>query len=227
MTAILAPRRARTAATALESDLDAAPDVPGRRRIPELAAGILVIAVCALAALWWQASADQSTEVLAIRDSVGRGDVLTVDDLQVVGVSSVDQLATMAPAQAAAIVGRVARTDLAAGTLVNPELFSTGSLLEAGDALVGLSLDDGEYPSLRLAAGDVVTVVDTASVDSAGRPVALGGAVMAERATVVEVESVGVQGRLLVTVQVSEADAVRVASAAAAQQVRLIQVAEG
>lgn len=227
MTATLMPARARKGPELPEVDLDAAPNVAGRRRVPELAAGVLVIAVFALAALWWQASADRSTEVLAIRDTVERGHVIDVGDLQIVGVSSADHLAVMTPTEAAAVVGRVARTDLAGGTLVNLEMFSAGSLLEQGQALVGLSLDAGEYPTLRLAAGDVVSVVDTAMIDGAAGPQAPVGVVMARRATVIDVEAVGVQGRLLVTVQLSEGEAARVASAAAAQHVRLIQVAEG
>ncbi|MGE0138510.1 MAG: SAF domain-containing protein [Ilumatobacteraceae bacterium] len=227
MTATLTKPRDRNGSAPPAFDLDTAPTVPGRRRMPEIAAGVLVILVFALGALWWQASTTQRTEVLAVRASVERGHVMTVNDLQLVGIDSDDNLAVLRESDAAAIVGRVARTDLAAGALVTRELFSTSSLIGSGEGVVGLSLEAGQFPSLRMATGDVVSVVLTPSAsDPRGFDAASPANVLVARATVVEVEAVGVQGRLFVAVQVGEADAARVAAAASANRVRLIQVAE-
>ncbi|MCC6436842.1 MAG: hypothetical protein IT196_17550, partial [Acidimicrobiales bacterium] len=190
MNAMLSPPRARTSATPPAFDLDAAPTVAGRRRVPELATGVLVIVVFALGALWWQTSSSRQTEVLAVRETVQRGHVMTLADLQVVGVNSDDRLTVVPQTDAATIVGRVARTDLAAGTLVARELFSAGSLIEPGDGVVGLSLGAGEFPSLRLAPGDVVAVVNTAAGEAV-TPADEAGVVLVARATGVEVEAVG------------------------------------
>ena len=126
------------------------------------------------------------------------------------------------------IVGLVARTDLAVGTLVTGDQFSASSLIGSGEGVVGLSLEAGQFPSLSLAAGDAVAVVLT---PAASDPLALEGStpvtVLVGRAAVVEVSEVGVQGRLFVAIQVSEPDAARVAAAGSANRVRLIQVAEG
>lgn len=214
-----------------EAHFDLAPTKTGpagRRRLPEIAGGVLVVAVCALAALWWQASSTEQSPVLALRNAVERGQVVTVDDLQVVGIGTDDALAVLTEAEAALVIGRVSRTDLPAGALITAEQFSDGSLIAAGEGVVGLSLEPGQFPSLSLSAGDAVAVVLT---PAASDPRAFDGdtvqaAVLVDRATVVEVSQVGVQGHRFVAIQVGEDDAARVASAASANRVRLIQVAE-
>lgn len=226
MTATLRPPR-RPAVNPPTFDLDAPASGTGKRRAPEVVAGLLVILVFSLGALWWQTSSTEQVEVLALRSAVLRGHVMTVEDLQVVGISSDDDLTVMAATDAATIIGRVARTDMAAGALIAAEQFSAGSLIEPGDGVVGLSLEAGQFPSMSLAPGDVVAVVLTPGTIDATATKSAAGNVLVDRALVVEVESVGVQGRLFVAVQVDENEAASIASAASANQVRLIQVAEG
>jgi hypothetical protein len=76
-----------------------------------------------------------------------------------------------------------------------------------------------------VAAGDKVGVVLT---PAAGDPRSFGedvdAAMLVSEAVVVEVASVGVQDHLFLSIQVDEASAARVAAAAAADRVRLIQV---
>ncbi len=208
-------------------DLDAAPSVGRQRRLPEIAAGALVIVVCALAALWWQAASSDKQQVLALRGDVERGQVIAVEDLQVVGVDADSAVAVLAETESGSVVGRSARTALPAGTLVVESQFSEGSLLEPGDGVVGLSLDAGEFPSLSLAVGDQVGVVLTpAAGDPRSFETDVDAHVLVDRAIVVEVSPVGTQGGLLVSLQVREGDAARVAAAAAGDRVRLIQVFE-
>ena len=146
-------------------------------------------------------------------NAVERGQVITVDDLQVVGIGSDDQLALLADSQADLVVGRVARTDLPAGALITAEQFSDGSLITAGEGVVGLSLEPGQFPSLALSAGDVVAVVLT---PASGDPRAFAddtveASVLVERATVAEVSAIGVQGHLFVAIPGwRESDAARV-----------------
>lgn len=212
------------------SDFDLAPTKGkgGRRRLPEAIAGALVVIVCALGVLWWQAAATEQTPVLALRNQVQRGHVITLDDLHVVGIGTESQVAVLGADQAGLVVGRVARTDLPAGALITAEQFSDGSLITSGEGVVGLALEPGQFPSLALSAGDAVAVVLT---PTAGDPRGfdadtIEGAVLVDHATVVEVSQVGVQGYLFIAIQVSEQDAARVAAAASANRVRLIQVAE-
>lgn len=207
--------------------LGAAPIHSTKRRLPEMAAGVLLVAVCAMAALWWQASSTERQPVLALRNDVERGQIIELDDLQVVSIESDQPIEVLADTHAAAIIGRVARTDLGAGSLITLSQFSDSSALGLGEGVVGMALDAGQFPSLSLSPGDVVAVVLT---PSPGDPRAFDdnveATVLVERATVVEVAQVGVQGRLFVSVQVGEDDAARVAAAAATNRVRLIQVSE-
>ncbi len=208
-------------------NLGAAPDHTRKRRLPEMAAGLLLVAVCALGALWWQASSTERQPVLALRNAVERGEVIQLDDLQVVSIDTDQPIAVLADTRSAEIIGRVARTDLAAGSLVTPQQFSTSSTLGLGQGVVGMALEAGQFPSLSLSPGDAVSVVLT---QSPGDPRALDddveATVLVHRATVVEVAQVGVQGGLFISIQVGEGDAARVASAAATNRVRLIQVSE-
>lgn len=229
MTTMLKDRPSAKGATDPRFDLAPSGTSDGRRHLPEVAAGALVVLVFALGVLWWQASSTDQEPVLAMRNAVERGQTVTIDDLQIVNIATSDSLAVLTEAQAGLVIGRVARTDLAAGTLIGAEQFSDGSLLADGEGVVGLSLQPGQVPSLSLSPGDVVSVVRT---PTAGDPRAfdddsIAAAVLVERATVVEVSPIGVQGHVFVALQVGEPDAARVAVAASADRVRLIQVGEG
>ena len=208
-------------------NLGSVPNGARKRRLPEMAAGLLLVAVCALAALWWQTSSTDRQPVLALRASVERGQVIELADLQVVSIDTDQPIAVLADTDAVQVVGRVARTDLPAGTLVIPSQFSSGSTLGIDEGVVGMSLDAGQFPSLALSPGDAVAIVLT---PSPGDPRAFGdtieATVLVDRAEVVEVAQLGVQGALFVAVQVEEDEAARVAAAAATNRVRLIQVSE-
>ncbi len=206
-------------------DLAAAP-AARRRRIPEIAAGLLVIAVCAIAALWWQSSSTETESVLALRHPIERGQVLEVGDLQVVGIDTDAEVSVLADTESAQIVGQTARSDLPAGALVVPEQFAEGSLLESGQGVVGLLLEAGQFPTLSLSAGDTVGVVLTpAASDPRAFDESIETTLLVDEAIVAEVGEVGVQGRLFISIEVAESEAARVAAAASANRVRLIQVA--
>ena len=207
--------------------IGAPPDGHRKRRMPEMAGGLLLVVVCALGALWWQTSSTERQPVLALRNPIERGDLVQLDDLQIVSIDTDQAIAVLADTEAAQVVGRVARTDLAAGTLVTPDQFSSSSTLGVDDGVVGLALDPGQFPSLSLAPGDAVSVVLTPSPsDPRAFDEQQTANVLVDRATVVEVSQLGVQGGLFVSLQVDEANAGRIATAAATNRVRLIQVSE-
>lgn len=214
-------------ATVTEFDLET--PKTSRSRLPEVALGLLIVAVFGLASLWWFTSATEKIEVLALANTVGRGDVLEVEDLVVVSINTDDVLATIDRFGANRIVGRVALTDMATGTLVTLSQFAADDALEVGEGVVGLELDAGEMPTLRLLPGNTVSVVLTPRQgsteelrDGGARDV---GEVLVEAAVVVEAAPVGAQGRLFVALSMTEQQAQAVAVAASQQRVRLIQVA--
>ena len=193
---------------------------PGRRvRLPELAVGVLVVAGCALAAVLWQASSVERDPVLAVRDGIRRGEVLAADDVQVVYVSSDDPIGHLTEAQLGSVVGGVAATDLAAGTLLTADLVVEGGAVAAGEGVVGLALEPGQVPTGTLRPGDLVNVV--AGPDAA----ASGEALLAARAQVYAVEELPAEGRVFVSLGMDEAQANEVAAAAERGRVRLVLVA--
>ena len=193
---------------------------PGRRvRLPELALGIVVVAGCALAAVLWQASSVERDPVLAVRDGVRRGEVLTADDVQVVYVASDDPIGHLPEAQLEAVVGGVAGTDMAAGTLLTADLVVAGGAVTAGAGVVGLALEPGQVPTATLRPGDLVNVVAGPDAATAGE------SVLVERAEVYAVEDLPAEGRVFVSLGMDEARANDVAAAAERGRLRLVLVA--
>jgi hypothetical protein len=106
--------------------------------------------------------------------------------------------------------------DLSPGALISPGLIVERLEVGAGEALVGLALPPGGWPSASLRAGDTVMVVGTG--DASG--------VLVDRANVDSITPLGdaVSGTRLVTVAVAEAAAAEVAAAAASGEVVLVVV---
>jgi hypothetical protein len=213
--------------------------------MPELVVGVLVMTVFALGAVLWHLSAVDKSPALAVVGNVERGQTLSVTDVRVVYVSSDGALARLTEADLNSVVGRVALVDLGPGTLLTRSLVADRPALEAGDGIVGLSLEPGGYPAMGLSPGDLVNVVRTvdpadpisdSTVDpedtaadsgSSGQGTARDGAagdvVIASGATVVSVEELS-SDRLLVSILASEDDAVAVAARAGSGSLRLVQV---
>ncbi len=184
-------------------------------KVPQLAVGLLLSGLAALAFVLFNAATVQRTPVLALASDVQRGQVLEAADLQVVHVGTDDVVAWTPADRTDLLVGRAAVTDLAAGTLLTVDQVAAGSALTPGAGVVGLALAPGQYPTPRLAIGDLVSVVEVSDKL----------VVMVEAAEVVGIEPVGTQGQRFISLQTSEADATAVAQAAATGEVRLVLIA--
>ncbi len=203
----------RSAAT----DARATPPVAAvrRMRIPQLVVGVLLTAGAALGFVLFNAASVQRTPVLALADDIDRGHVLTVDDLQVVYVGTDDVLALTPADRSDLLVGRAAVLALPAGTLVTVDQLAEGRTLVPGAGVVGLALSPGQYPTPRLAIGDLVNVLEVSD----------GDRLLVEAAEVVEVELVGTQGQRFISVLAGEQQAATVAAASASGEVRLVLIA--
>jgi hypothetical protein len=200
-------------------DLELDPPRGARRiRVPELLVGAALVVGFALAAVLWQANATQRDPVLAVGRSVARGDVIEASDVRVVYVGSDQPLVTLSEAETSRVVGRVAVADLPAGTLLTAAHVTDPQTVEAGEGVVGLALDPGQFPAMQLAPGDVVNVVAPVEGDGEG--------VLAEAAVVFAVEDLGGPGRRFVSLRTSEEAANRVAAAAESGPVRLVLVGD-
>ncbi len=195
---------------------------PGRRvQVSQLVVAVFLVAVGALVAvvLFSQAAARQP--VLALANPVERGEVIGAEDLMVVYVATDDPISSLPAEAASGLVGLTAVTDLEAGTILTPAHFVSRSALDPGEGVVGLALAPGEYPTLRLAPGDVVDVVLTArgSSQPGGTPEVVGSAV------VFDVADLGSGGDRFVSLRMPAEAAAEIADAAAAGRVRLVLVA--
>lgn len=155
-----------------------APAGPKRRQrgiqIPQLLLSLLVVAVFALLAVWWQASTTSRTPVLALAADIAQGEPIRSDQLTEIYISSDVPATVQRASDAAMFVGARPVTDLSAGTLITTEMFVTGAELSPGQAFVGLELDRTRAP-IGIVAGDRVQIlaagddeaVATLSVDAA------------------------------------------------------------
>jgi hypothetical protein len=181
---------------------------------------VLVTVVFALGAVLWHLSAVEKVPALAAASQIQRGDVIDASDVRVVYVSSDDNLARLDSAQMGRVTGRIALVDLAEGTLLTPSVVADAATVNAGDGVVGLSLDPGAYPARGLAPGDQVNVVRSADVaELDAKPT-----VIAHNAEVFKVEEMS-SDRLLVSILADESDADAVAAAEGAGGLRLVLVA--
>lgn len=203
-----------TRSSVRDMSLEAAPTAR-RVRIPELLLGLALIVGFALAALVWHANSTQRDPALAFAVGVEQGETITADHLEVVYLGTDGAIARLDPSRSVDVIGRVAVSDLEAGTLVTTSNAVALPSLGPGEGVVGLALDPGQYPAGRLTPGDVVNVV----VPGEGAPT-----VIAESATVFSIEELGGQGRRFISLRASEDDANVVAGAAESGPVRLVLV---
>jgi hypothetical protein len=166
------------------------------------------------------------TPVLALAGDVARGQVIGEADLSTVYVGSDSSIAHVTEGEADEVVGRAALTDLAVGTVLTPELVAApAEVLESGDATVGLSLEAGQLPSLRLAPGDRVSVVAAGIASGetrSGEVVTAGEVVSVEETTD---GSVGGERRWWVAIRAGEDEAAGLAEVVAAEaRVQLVLV---
>lgn len=194
---------------------------PRRVRLPELAVGVLVTVGFALAAVLWHLSSTERVPALAVAAPVERGATIEAGDVRVVYVQAGDEIARLDAADTASIVGQVAVVDLPAGVLWSPSFVTSDAVVGNGDGLVGLSLDAGQFP-IGLIVGDVVNVVT--SSDATGTD-----PVVVRNAEVAAVDQSRSDGRTLVSLRASLADAELIASLAGSGSsggLRLVLVGE-
>lgn len=193
---------------------------PVRRRRPLLALAAVLLALL----VWLVVSsglerASARTQVWALGADVVRGE--TVDAGQLVptevATSATAGLVEVSSSRSSELAGGVWAADLPAGTLLSAALVLDTLPIDDGEALVGLALPPGGWPTPSLRAGDAVTVIRTSDGQSG---------VLVDRATVDAVTLLGdaASATRLVTVAVPAGAAAEVTSAAAAGEVSLAVV---
>ena len=215
------PHTAAAATSASERPMPVAPRVAppkGRRRPGLLALGIALVAVGALAAVWLVNSASQRLPVVAVVRDVPYGSVLTDADLGTANVS-VDSTVQTIPASAnSSIVGRVAATDLIAGSLLVRGQVTTVAPPGTGQVLVPVAVPVSRMPAGGLQAGDHLLVVDTPNPDASPS----GVPPPTIPATVVRLGATDVNGVTVVDVTVATGDGPALAALTASGRIALV-----
>lgn len=195
-----------------------APPPKLRRRPALIAASVAAICLGALASLWAYTSSSSAQEVLAVRQTVQRGDVIQPDDLMTVRIGVDPALKPLSADQASTVVGKRAALDMPAGGVVTAEQVTDANTPPKGESVVGISLTAALLPANELRVGDPVRVVTTPG-QAGDVTVAAPDAV---DAVVVGMSSDETTGNTIVNVQVPYADAAKVAALAATGKVALV-----
>jgi hypothetical protein len=201
-------------------------DRPRRKGLLGLAGLLVVGSGLAGAVLFDRASG--TVEVLAVRDGVARGHILSEGDLVARNVAGIGGVYTVD--EAGSVIGSTAVVDLVPGQVLTGAMLTTAPVPAAGDAVVGLDLDPSGVPAAGLNAGDLVSVIAVPGGENAATDDAALDAprVLAERARVYEVAGSATEGGgVSVTVVVAESAAARVAAYSTAGRVAVVETAPG
>ena len=195
-----------------------APPPKLRRRPLLVLASVAAVCLGALLAVWAYTSTSTAREVVAVRSSVHRGEVITREDLMTVRVGVDPALRPIPAAQLDSVVGQRAAMDMAAGGLVTAEGFAPVVLPAQNMSVVGVALPASLLPGEPMRAGDQVRVVATPGQQGEVIP----GKQRFIVAAVVGVHPDTDNGLTIVSVQVPYDQAAELAARAATGKVALV-----
>lgn len=190
-----------------------------RRRPLWFVAGAGLVVLGSLLAVWIWSSISENSEVVAVRDTVVRGQTISAEDLVSVRLTTDPVLQVVPASQAQEFVGLRAARDMTAGSLLTREAVTEELVPSGGQAVVGLALTPALMPGKSLQVGDGVHVVATAG--GQGDP-----ASVTEEfdfpAEVTDILPTTATGETVVSVSVPEANADELAKWAASGRIALV-----
>ena len=195
-----------------------APPPKLRRRPVLIAASVAAISLGALASMWAYQSTSDAQSVLAVRQTIERGDVITAEDLMTVNISVDPALKPLSADQASSVVGKHAALDMSAGGVVTQDQVTEQALPAEGSSVVGIALTPGMLPANQIRVGDKVRVVVTPGQQGempTGQPDSI-------EAVVVGVAKDETTGNAIVNVQVPNNEGPMLAARAATGKVALV-----
>ncbi|TFV92224.1 flagellar biosynthesis protein FlgA [Blastococcus sp. CT_GayMR20] len=197
---------------------------PRRRRRPALLAlAVTMVILGALGATYLATSLGQTSPVIAMAREVPWGQPVTAADLVEARITSDPALEPIPYGERDEVVGLVAATTLAPGSLLTRQALTDQRLPGPGQQLVGVGVSAVQLPATTLRPGDDVLLVPVAAGTAPAGSGAGGSGVV--EATVVQSGPPGADGLRVVDVLVDAADGPAVAARAAAGLVAIVVVA--
>jgi Flp pilus assembly protein CpaB len=188
-------------------------------RVPEIVLGVFIVAGCALGAVLWQRSTNETSTVVVASRHIARGSVIGPDDLRGAAVGG-ETSAMISGSSAKALLGKIALVDIDPNAPLTLSMLTDDQPLGPAEALTGVALQPGDMPP-DLAPGDQVRVVVTGRADATGVSTT---AILDDAAVVWSVDQADDASSTIVTVRGPLAIASAVAAAA---DVRLVRVDGG
>lgn len=197
--------------------------------MPLIALGVLLVVGCAIgfSSAWLKASGRQ--EVLVVATNLAAGQVLTSAELRSVQLSTGSGLAPIPASEAAAVIGHPVAMPLSAGSLLTEGDLGPSAVPPGGQAVVGLALKPGQYPTGTTAGARVLVVIGggTGSSGSSTSASSTGDAPI--EATIISIDPAPSTSSdsVVVSVQLAEGNAAAVAAAGSGGSVALVLVSSG
>lgn len=189
-----------------------------------LLAGIVAICLGGLASAFVYLSVAGSEPMLKVNRTIHRGEMISAGDLAVVSVRSGLDVRTVPDDRLDQVVGRVATSDIPAGSLLVEGTWGEAGL-QRGMTRVGVRLPSGRFPAADLRPGTPLLVVALPEANAdAAQAATLPGSV---RSTLVAAPRTLADGALAFDLEVIEGQAEVVARLAAADRVALVQIGTG
>jgi hypothetical protein len=200
-----------------------------RRRSPVMVSlGVLLVVLGALGAWRYVGLASSGTHpYVAVYRPVPLGAQITADDVQIVSITKAAGLNPIPGDELNQVIGKYARVELVAGTLLTPQDLTNQAPPGPGQALIGLNLKVGQRPVRELHAGDHVVLValpDTTGLTTGTAPPAPPAQIAA---IVVDVAKVRDDGSQVVDVTVGTGDFATVAALANSGRIAVALVGGG
>ena len=177
-------------------------------------------------------NAGKRASVLAVGESVAKGQVIERKDLISVSVSGVAN--TIPTGDIDDVVGKTAAVDLVEKQVLTASMVTSSPTPGEGEASIGLSLDPTRVPAAGLESGDTVAVVAVPGADASGTGSKEAEAeidspeILADNVLVFAVDGeTTANGAVFLTLVVPAEDAARIAAYSTAGRVAVVETAAG
>lgn len=193
-----------------------------RRKTSWITLGLMLTAGASLSGVLLLNAAGSRVNVLVASHDLAAGQAVKASDLRSVSIVPDEGLKVIPASKAAEFVGRVPIAGLSAGTLLNADLFSGASALEAGETIVSASFAAGDVPGGSVHAGDRVALVQVtganATAAETSRVLAVGS---------VHSSEVSRSGDVAISLRVPLDRGAAIANAAGQKRLHLLLVPQG